>query len=528
MSMDLEIMDTTLRDGEQMKNVSYSPDEKLALAQMLLDEVKVDRIEIASAKVSAGEEEAVEKIFKWAKKYNFDQRIEVLGFVDIKESIDWIIKLGGKVVNILAKGSEKHLTTQLGRTKEQHIQDIRETIKYAQNNGVVCNVWLEDWSNGMLNSPDFVYYFLDKLCQERVQRFMLADTLGILYPAQVYKFLKEILMKYPGVHFDFHGHNDYGLATANTLSAVEAGIKGVHCTVNGMGERAGNASLEEVVVAIKDFFDIDVGIKEKKLYSLSKTVEAFSTYRIASNKPICGENVFTQTAGVHADGDRKGNLYFSKLLPERFSRIRQYSLGKLSGKSSLEYNLEEIGVSLSKKQKQKILNRIIELGDKKKIITSVDLPYIISDVLETPEEKHFEIKICNILTSNSMKPIASIKLVYKSSEDVSAVELEESAQGDGGYDAFMNAIRKIFQKIDFNLPKLLDYTITIPPGGKTDALVQCTIIWEFDNKQNFITKGVNSDQVLAAIEATEKMMNIIALMKKSNKIENESSIKKVM
>lgn len=509
----LEIMDTTLRDGEQMKNVSYSSDEKLALSKILLDEVGVDRIEVASAKVSEGEKEAVRKIVEWANNNKYGEKIEVLGFVDIHESADWIFNLEGKVINILSKGSLKHLTTQLKKTKEQHLKEIKETIMYADKKGLICNIWFEDWSNGMIDSPDYIYFLLDHLREENIKRFMLPDTLGVLYPAQVYNFIRAIILKYPGLHFDFHGHNDYGMATANTIAAVEAGVKGVHCTVNGMGERAGNAALDEVVVGIKDFLNIETDIKEENLFNLSKMVEAFSAYRIAANKPISGENVFTQTAGIHADGDRKGNLYISRLLPERFNRKRQYSLGKLSGKSNLDFNLEEIGLKLSKDQKRNVLNRVIELSDKKKTITSYDLPYIVSDVLNDPEEKIFKLKAYNILTSHSNRPVATIKMSYRENGKSDFIELEGSAQGNGGYDAFMNAIKKLFRKIDFDLPPLVDYIITIPPGGKTDALVQCTITWEVD-KKNIITKGVNSDQVLAAIEATEKMLNIIALLKK--------------
>jgi len=510
---EIEIMDTTLRDGEQMKGVSYSPKEKFTIAKILLEEVKVDRIEIASAKVSKGEEQSVAEIIDWAKKINCVEKIEILGFVDKTESIDWINNLGGKVMNILSKGSMNHLTNQLRKTKEQHVQDIKETVAYANKKGITCNIYFEDWSQGMINSRDYVYYLLNSLQEESIKRFMLPDTLGILYSSQVSEFIKEILARYPNLHFDFHAHNDYGVATANTLRAVEAGIKGVHCTVNGMGERTGNAPLEEVVVGIHDFLKIKTGIEEKCLFHLSKTVEAFSGQRIAFNKPISGSNVFTQTAGIHADGDKKGNLYVTSLFPERFNRKRQYSLGKLSGKSNLEYNLEEIDIELTKAQKKRVLERIIELGDRKETITTGDLPYIVSDVLETPQKKIFDLKSCNIITNTELKSTAIIKLLYRKGGQDKKIELEESAQGDGGYDAFMNAIRRIAKKIDYFLPNLLDYTVTIPPGGKTDALVQCIITWELPNRKTFITKGVNPDQVLAAVEATEKMLNIIAFQK---------------
>jgi len=179
----------------------------------------------------------------------------------------------------------------------------------------------------------------------------------------------------------------------------------------------------------------------------------------------------------------------------------------------LEYNLEEIDIELTKAQKKRVLERIIELGDRKETITAGDLPYIVSDVLETPQKKIFDLKSCNIITNTELKSTAIIKLLYRKGGQDKKIELEESAQGDGGYDAFMNAIRRIAKKIDYFLPNLLDYTVTIPPGGKTDALVQCIITWELPNRKTFITKGVNPDQVLAAVEATEKMLNIIAFQK---------------
>ncbi|MEY3687842.1 MAG: hypothetical protein RIR84_683, partial [Bacteroidota bacterium] len=216
----IEIMDTTLRDGEQTSGVSFTASEKLTIAQLLLTEVKVDRIEIASARVSEGEFDAVKKITRWAKSKGQLNKIEVLTFVDGNTSIDWMIKAGAKVMNLLTKGSLNHLTHQLKKTPAQHFAEIAAVISKAKKKGIECNVYLEDWSNGMRNSPDYVFQYLDFLAGQPVKRIMLPDTLGILEPNEVKHFLQLIIARYPGCHFDFHGHNDYDLGTANVLEAV--------------------------------------------------------------------------------------------------------------------------------------------------------------------------------------------------------------------------------------------------------------------------------------------------------------------
>jgi D-citramalate synthase len=490
-----------------MKDVSYTSAEKLTISKMLLEELKVDRIEIASARVSSGEQETVAEIMEWGIEHNFQDRIEILGFTDHTKSVDWILDARGRVMNILAKGSLSHVQTQLNKTPEQHIKDIIATVEYAEKKGIKCNLYLEIWSGGMIESPDYVYTMIDALKSSSIMRFMLPDTLGILCPDQVTAFISDMIARFPGLHFDFHGHNDYGLGTANTLAAVRAGVKGIHCTINGMGERAGNTALDEAVVAVHDFLQIKTNIDEQKLTKISETVEVFSGKRISHHKPITGMNVFTQTAGIHADGDKKGNLYANPLLPERFNRKRSYALGKLSGKSNLDYNLKDLGIELTQEQKKKILERIVELGDKKTAITAEDLPYIISDILERPEQRRFSIESCIIVSSKGLRSIATIKLKYKDKENIEPAEYEETGQGDGGYDAFMDAVKKIVKKLNFELPELIDYHVTIPPGGKTDALVQCSITWR--NHKTFVTKGVHSDQVLAAAEATEKMLNTL-------------------
>ena len=504
----VEIMDTTLRDGEQMRDVSYGSHDKLTLARLLIEELKVDRIEIASAKVSSGEEDSCRTVLSWARERGYQDRVEILGFTDHAVSADWITGVGGTVLNLLAKGSLKHCREQLRKTPEEHLSDIRDTLAYAQGKRLTCNLYLEDWSGGMLQDPDYVWFLLDGLSDTGVVRFMLPDTLGILSPSQTAEMAGMVLARYPDRRFDFHAHNDYGLATANTLAAIGAGIRGVHCTINGMGERAGNASLDEVAVGLRDFLGLSCGIDETKLHVLAKTVEIFSGHRIPLNKPITGTNVFTQTAGIHADGDRKGNLYAGNLLPERFGRHRQYALGKLSSKSNLDYNLKTLGIELSAEQKEAVLKRIVTLGDLKQSITTEDLPYIIADVLDAPKTDRFYLEGCYVVSSLGIRPTATVKVGKRNGSPETRMIFEETAQGDGGFDAFMNCLEKIARNMGFAMPKLLDYQITIPPGGKTDALVQCTITWE--GTPPLVTKGVDSDQVLAGAEAAMKVFNIIA------------------
>lgn len=498
----IEIMDTTLRDGEQTSGVSFLPSEKLQIAKLLLEELKVDRIEVASARVSEGELEGVQKITQWAAQKGYLDRVEVLGFVDTPVSVDWIVEAGGKVLNLLTKGSHNHLVHQLKKTPEQHFADIQKSIAYAQEKGVVVNVYLEDWSNGMRNSPEYTLSLIDFLTRQPVKRIMLPDTLGLLSPDETREYFDQIIALYPGVHFDFHAHNDYDLSVANVMEAILHGASGIHTTVNGLGERAGNAPLESVVAVIKDFTDLEIGIQEQKIFRVSKLVEQFSGQHIPANKPVVGENVFTQTAGIHADGDNKKNLYFNDLMPERFGRQRKYALGKTSGKANILKNLEELGLSLEKDELARVTQRIIELGDKKERVTTEDLPYIISDVLQNNSiARNIQIEGYHMTHSKGLKPVVQLRM------NIHGKFYDEIATGDGQYDSFMKALKKIYKSIGKELPKLTDYHVSIPPGGKTDAFVETVITWDYG--RIFKTKGLDPDQTVAAMMATEKMLNII-------------------
>lgn len=497
----VQLLDTTLRDGEQTQGVSFAAKEKLQIARALLQALKVDRIEVASARVSEGEKQAVKDINAWAAQEGLLERVEVLGFVDYTLSVNWIRDAGGRVINLLAKGSEKHCREQLGRTLTEHIQDIKRTVAYAHENNLLVNMYLEDWSNGYKDSPDYVFGLVDGVKDIGIRHFMLPDTLGVMTPDEVFNALTEMSRRFPGRNFDFHPHNDYGLATANVMAAVKAGISTIHCTINCLGERAGNASLAEVAVVLKDKMDIQLSIDETRIAMLSRMVENFSGKWIAANTPIVGADVFTQTAGIHADGDSKGGLYITALRPERFARKRTYALGKMSGKASLANNLEELGLELSDDDQRKVLQEIVKLGDSKAIITSDDLPFIIADVLENREYRYIELLNCYISSGMDVDSTASVRV------SVNDAIHNATGSGNGGFAAFIAAMSQILDKLNFTMPALLDYEVHIPRGGNISALTECIITWKVEDRE-LKTRGVDSNQVLAGVKATMRMINM--------------------
>ena len=501
----IQIMDTTLRDGEQTPNVSYTPSEKFQIAQLLLREVKVDRIEIASALVSTGEAEAVRRITSWARRAGLLQRVEILGYVDGKRSVDWIVENGGAALNLLTKGSRLHCEQQLRLSPERHLKDISETIRYARRRHLTVNVFLEDWSAGVRDSFDYVFGHLSNLSGLGVKRVYLPDTLGNQSPNEAGRYVELMTRTWPSIHFEYHAHDDYGLATANCMAALEAGARGVHTSVNGMGERAGNTRLGEIVASINDLTRFRSGVNEAKLVAISEMVATLSGRPVSDNAPVVGRDVFTQTAGIHADGDSKGELYANRLLPRRFGRRRRYALGKLAGRASVDQNLKALGIKLLPENRDRLLERIVELGDKKHTVTAEDLPLLIAEVLDRPDARVFRIESYQILSTNHELPTAKLDVSY------AGETVEASASGDGGYDAFMKALGRVARRLDLKLPTLVDYKVRIPPGGRTGALVETTITWRRSARSEpFTTRGVDSDQLAAAVMATEKMLNLIA------------------
>lgn len=502
--LSVEVMDTTLRDGEQTPGVAFTPAEKLEIARLLLQHLRVDRVEIGSARVSEGERDAVRAIIEWAEPRELADRLEILGFVDGGKSVEWIRGVGGRVLNLLVKGSEHHCRTQLRRTPQRHFDDISREIELAAAAGLGVNVYFEDWSNGVRDNFGYVYELAARLRELPVRRMMLADTLGVLSPEGTTRAMEWMTTAFPGVHFDFHGHNDYGLATANSLAALRGGAAGIHATINGLGERAGNQVLSQLVVAVNDLSGRRIHVPEKELQHASDLIQSISGKRCAWNAPVIGADVYTQTCGVHADGDKKGSLYMNKLMPERFGRNRDYALGKLSGKASIDQNLEQLGLStdLDPEVRQRVLTEVIRLGDKKKVVTPADLPFILAGVLRTPIKSRLQVVDVEAVSRLQSTPRARVVLEFD------GVRTEATASGDGSYDAFVKALRKCLRHFRLSMPRLIDYQVRIPPGGRTDALVESTITWALGNGRTLVTTGVDSDQLVAAIQATEKMLNL--------------------
>jgi len=497
----MEVLDTTLRDGEQTPGVSFSSKEKVLIAEKLFD-IGVSRIEVASAMAIDEDKKAVKEICEMAAKIGKHGAVEVLGFISEK-SIDWIKEAGALTVNLLAKGSLEHCEKQLKKTRQQHLIDIENIVKYAKSKEMTVNIYLEDWSNGMLNSREYVFNLIEKLSLMDISRIMLPDTLGILDPKQTREFLKEIIERFADSHFDYHAHNDYGLALANTLSAITTKIKGVHVTVNSLGERTGNCDLFMLGAASKDFLGLDLHLKENSFSVLSNIVAEASTRRVPPNQPIIGKNVYEQTAGIHADGDSKGNLYQSSLAAARFGKKPGYALGKQAGKASIVMNLKELGIIEPDSEiVRNLVNRVREIGTRKEAMTQADLWVLYWEIVDQDIEAPFtviDIRATSCLHGPA-QCYAKIRFNEKTYENI---EL-----GDGAYNAFMNVVKKIMKKENITLPLLVDYDPRIPPGGGSDALVETTIEWK-NNGKTFPTVGVDTDQFLSAVRATQTMINLV-------------------
>ncbi len=478
--LNVRIFDTTLRDGEQTPGVSLTPDEKLRIA-IKLDELGVNIIEAGSAITSQGEREGIKKVV------DEDLSAEICSFARaVKVDVDAALDCGVDSVHLVVPTSDLHVKYKLKKTREQVKAMAIETIEYAVEHGLLVELSAEDSTRSDLN-------FLTQLFQEGInagaERICACDTVSMLTPEKSYDFYKELAPL--GKPLSVHCHNDFGLAVANTLSALQAGATQAHVTINGIGERAGNASLEETVVSLYSLYDTKTDINIERLYDISRMVSRITGIYLQPNKAIVGENAFAHESGIHADGVIKRAETYEPITPELVGHKRRFVMGKHVGSHIIKKRIQEMGLRVDDDQFKQIFSRIKTLGDKGKCVTDVDLQAITEDVLGIVAEKVVELEELTIVSGNKVTPTASLRL------NIGDKEVLEAGIGIGPVDAAIIAVKKSIK--DFTDIGLEEYHVDAITGG-TDALIDVVVKLKHDDK--IVTaRSTQPDIIMASVEA---------------------------
>ncbi|MBS7659354.1 MAG: 2-isopropylmalate synthase [Candidatus Bathyarchaeia archaeon] len=486
----IRIFDTTLRDGEQTPGVSLSVDEKLEIARQL-DLLGVDVIEAGSPMSSEGEKEAVKQIAKSGLK------AEICALArTTREDIDAAIDCDVDSIHTFISASDVQIKYALGLTREKVLELAVDAVEYIKDHGLICEFSPMDATRADLD-------FLKKLClaaqDAGADRINIPDTVGVMTPKGMYSLIEEIkaVVRVP---ISVHCHNDFGMAVANSLAGVEAGATQIHVTVNGIGERAGNAALEEVVMALIALYKYETGINTKLLYSTSKLVSRLTGIPIQPNKAIVGENAFSHKSGIHTRGVTVEPATFEPITPEMVGRKRRLEAGKLAGKQGIKAQLEEVGIHPTEEQLKVIVKRVKELGDKGKVVTDADLLAIARAVMGevVKEERTVDLRDLTVVTGINIIPTATVKLSIEGREYVS------TATGVGPVDAAIKAIQKVTS--DLIAVKLSEYRLEALTGG-SDAVAEVIVKVEDRNGNVVSARGVNEDIVRASVEAMIDAIN---------------------
>ncbi|WP_423792360.1 (R)-citramalate synthase [Methanocaldococcus indicus] len=489
--MKFRVFDTTLRDGEQTPGVSLTPSEKLEIAKHL-DELGVDVIEAGSAITSKGEREAIKLIVKE------NLNAEICSFVRaLPVDIDAALECEVDSVHLVVPSSDIHIKYKLKKPKEEVLDSAIKAVEYAKDHGLIVELSAEDATRADIN-------FLIKLFKEgekvKADRVCVCDTVGVLTPQKSQELFKKICEEI-SLPVSVHCHNDFGLAVANTCSALISGAQQCHVTINGIGERAGNAALEEVVCAMKFLYGYDTNIKLEKLYEVSRVVARLMNLPVPPNKAIVGDNAFAHEAGIHVDGLIKNTKTYEPISPEIVGNKRRIILGKHSGRKALKYKLELMGIKVSEEELNRIYEKIKTLGDLGKYITDHDLMVIVNEVLGRATEEKIKLDELTVVSGNKITPIASVKLHYKGEN----ITLIETAYGVGPVDAAINAVKKALSGVaDI---KLEEYKVNAIGGG-TDALVEVSIKLRKGTDIVEVKKS-DSDIIRASINAVMEGINLL-------------------
>lgn len=480
----IRILDTTLRDGEQTPGVSLTAEDKMEIARQL-SKLGVDIIEAGFPSSSEGEK----KIVKDIAKAGLTSEICALSRAT-KDDIDAAIDCDVDIIHVFIPTSPVQMQYAVNLTPDQVLTAAVDSIEHVKKHGLKCEFSPMDATRTELP-------FLKQICKAAQNAGMdslnVPDTVGIMIPKTITKLIEELKTSVT-VPISIHCHDDFGMAVANSLAAVEAGATQVHVAVNGLGERAGNASLEEVVMALHLIYNYKTGINTRLLYSTSRMVASLTGITVQANKAIVGENAFAHESGIHTRGVTEKPLTFEPINPELVGRTRKLVAGKLAGTRGIKAELEEIGIHPTEEQLKEIVHRVKDLGEKGKMVTDADLIALTSAVIGQVigEEKIIDLCDMSVVTGIKVIPTASVRLLLDGKQYIAA------ETGVGPVDAVLKAIQKLTSNIE--KIRLREYRLEAITGG-SNAVAEVVVKVE-DEKGNIVSaRAAREDIVMASVEA---------------------------
>ena len=414
----------------------------------------------------------------------------------VKGDIDAVIESGAASVHLVIPVSDTHLQYKLKKTREEVLKITEDCVQYAKNHGLIVELSAEDATRADLN-------FMKKVFATGISaganRICPCDTVGVLTIERTYQLFSDMRKTFPNVLISAHCHNDLGMAVANSIAALRAGADQVHATINGLGERAGNASLEEIAVALKVLYGLEIPIKTELLNSTSSLVARLTGIYVQPNKAIVGENAFAHASGIHTHGVLAHPSTYEAIPPELVGVTRRIVAGKHSGTHGIKATLEEMGLHPTEEQLKEVFLRVKSLGDKGKKVLDADLLAIAEAVMGLQKAKPIKLEEVTVVTGDKVTPTASVRLRLNEKEVIGA------ATGIGPVDAALNAVRKAI--LDVEPIHLEQYHVKAITGG-TDAMVEVVVRLRKGDRTATAT-GVREDIVMASVEAVLSGMNVL-------------------
>jgi len=494
----VSVFDTTLRDGEQTPGVSLTSDDKLVIARQL-DKLGVDIIEAGFPISSKGERDAIKLI----TKEGLDSTVCGLSRVK-KEDIDACLDCDVDLVHTFVSTSDIQIEHTIKKSKDEVVKMAVEAIEYIKDHDVQC---LFSAMDATRTDFDYLIKVFTAAEEAGADIINIPDTVGVIIPQAMRTLTKSVYDRVK-IPIDVHCHNDFGLAVANTLAAVEGGAREMQVAVNGLGERAGNADLEEAVMSLVSIYEVETNINTEYLYETSRLVERLTGIKMPPNFPIVGENAFSHESGIHTHGVISQSATFEPgvMTPEMVGHKRRIVSGKHAGAHGIDAMLKDMGFTVSKEQLAEITIRVKDLGDKGKRVTDIDLEAITEAVVGEvkTQEKFIDLEELAVMTGNRMMPTASVTLRFKD-KWIKGAEI-----GVGPVDAALNAIRSTVK--DLGEIQLTEYHLAAITGG-SDALAEVMIKLE-DTKGNVaVGRAAREDIVMASVEAMISGVNRIFLIR---------------